>query len=328
MWMVFAIILVIIAVIFVFEYRLRKPDQIVLAEARGQVIRRKAKFYPRHFSLAIPGTIYSMVLESDTEAKGKLLVHVKLAAAVAASPEHLLDLIKVGGWNKNAVSNAANELKIMLHTKIKSFCEKYEIEELTSERLAEKLNKDFDKTIPNLGLDIVSLNVQSIDPIDEEISEAMQQQESARIMEQTEELNQKARLASVNARIKADEQIAQSEHRLELKKYDLKKVEQKKEAELAHERVEEELKRRKMQLELDHKEVELLKNNPELLVLTPQVARLAEASQNLKNAKTIVSLSPSDVTQGSQLLGMVQNLLQNMLPKSTTSDGGKKSSKK
>jgi hypothetical protein len=53
----------------------------------------------------------------------------------------------------------------------------------------------------------------------------------------------------------------------------------------------------------------LLKNNPELLMLTPQAARLAEASQSLKNARTIVSLSSQDLPQGSELLGMFRGLL-------------------
>ena len=44
-------------------------------------------------------------------------------------------------------------------------------------------------------------------------------------------------------------------------------------------------------------------------MLTPQAARLAEASQGLKNARTIVSLSPQDLSQGSDLLGTLQRML-------------------
>jgi hypothetical protein len=42
------------------------------------------------------------------------------------------------------------------------------------------------------------------------------------------------------------------------------------------------------------------------------VARLAEASQSLRNARTVVSLSPNEVEQGSKLLNMFQLFLQNM----------------
>jgi hypothetical protein len=48
-------------------------------------------------------------------------------------------------------------------------------------------------------------------------------------------------------------------------------------------------------------------------MLTPQAARLAEASQGLKNARTIVSLSPQDLSQGSELLGTLQRILLNAI---------------
>jgi hypothetical protein len=75
---------------------------------------------------------------------------------------------------------------------------------------------------------------------------------------------------------------------------------------------------------LDKEEFEMLKSNPELLMLTPQAARLAEASQGLKNARTIVSLSPQDLAQGSELLATFQRMLQNALGSRT---GGKKAAK-
>ena len=68
-----------------------------------------------------------------------------------------------------------------------------------------------------------------------------------------------------------------------------------------------------MRLAFEKEELEVLKNSPELLMLTPQAARLAEASQNLKNARTIVSLTPKELTQGSELLGIFQGLMQNAL---------------
>ena len=52
-------------------------------------------------------------------------------------------------------------------------------------------------------------------------------------------------------------------------------------------------------------------------MLTPQIARLAEASQNLRNAKTVVSLSQNDVTQGSQIIGILHNFLQNIIQNQT-----------
>ena len=45
------------------------------------------------------------------------------------------------------------------------------------------------------------------------------------------------------------------------------------------------------------------------MVLSPQLTRLAEASQNLKNARTVVSLSPQQASQGGQILDMIQEFL-------------------
>ena len=174
------------------------------------------------------------------------------------------------------------------------------------------------------GLEIISLTVQSFEALDNEISDAMKRKESARIIEQTELLNQKARISAARTKLEADEEIAVMENELSLKKYELKKTELEKESGLAQQRMEEELKRKRMQLEFDNQELELLKKNPELLMLTPQAARLAEASQSLKNARTIVSLSPNDISQGSDLIGIFQKYFQNALGNSSTKNDEKK----
>jgi hypothetical protein len=149
--------------------------------------------------------------------------------------------------------------------------------------------------------------------VNPQISEALKQQEQARILEQTEVLNQKARIASTKAKLKADEEISQLESQLEMKKYDLKKSQWEREAQLNDLRINDELKRNRKRLEFDKEELEMLKSSPELLMLTPQAARLAEASQGLKNARTVVSLSSQDMAHGSELFGMFQNILQNAL---------------
>ncbi len=63
----------------------------------------------------------------------------------------------------------------------------------------------------------------------------------------------------------------------------------------------------------EKEELEILRDNPELLVLTPQAARLAEASQGLKNARTVISLTPQELAHGSELLSLFQNMLQKAL---------------
>jgi hypothetical protein len=103
------------------------------------------------------------------------------------------------------------------------------------------------------------------------------------------------------------------EHDLELKKAELKKTLLKQESALTLQSLEDELKRNRMRLSFEKEELEVLKNSPELLMLTPQAARLAEASQNLKNARTVVSFTPQELAQGSELLGIFQRLMQKAL---------------
>lgn len=311
MWL--AILLLVLLALVLFEYRLRRPDQIILYDARGTIAFRKARWYPRHFSLALSGTTHLMEITVDASAKGSIPVTVKLAVTVAAARETIAALIRIGGWNGGAVARAAKELETLLQGQTREVAERTAVESLSSEELHRHLSQKAPAEAAKLGLEVLALTVRSIDPVDPAIAEAMRQRESARILETTETLNQQARVAAAQAKMRADEQIASLEHQLELKKYDLRKAELEKESALASRRVEDEVRRSRMKLELDREEMDLLKDNPQLLLLTPQVARLAEASQSLRNARTVVSLSPGDVEQGSRILSMFQVLLQNLL---------------
>ncbi|MEI7811620.1 MAG: SPFH domain-containing protein [Ignavibacteria bacterium] len=311
MWELVSIPLALAALGIIYEYRLRKPDQLILIESEGVIKERKSRFYPRHLSLALPNTTHSTQLSVEMAVKGNLDIKVKLAFTVAASHKNIPSLVRVGGWNGKAVIKASKELETIIQSLIKKFVEKYEIEELSSEKIYDYLKANVTQSGEMLGLEIITLTIQSFDALDPKISEAMKQQESARIFEQTELLNQKARIAAAKVKLKADEEIAVMESELALKKYELKKAEMEKDSALAHARIEEELKRKKLQLSFDSDELELLKKSPELLMLTPQAARLAEASQTLKNARTIVSLSSNDGTQGNDLIGMFQKFLAN-----------------
>ncbi len=311
MWVLIAILIVLAAFIF-YEYRIRRPDRLILYESRGVVKSRKARYYPRHFSLSIPAYVHSSVMEIDVEVQGKLGALVRMDVSVAASPNHIQQLIRAGGWQEDAVNQALQEFKLMLQSMIRRYSEKYEMEELTTEKLSGYLQQQVGSTVEQLGLEIISINIQSIEPADEEIAEAMRKRESARILEATEKINQQARVSAARARVEADEQIALSEHQLELRQLELQQTEEDKEASLAQQRTEDELDRRRMQLEVDREEIDLLRKNPELLVLNPQVTRLAEASQQLKNARTVVSLSGGNFSEDSPIVRMLQKLMQSV----------------
>jgi hypothetical protein len=282
----------------------------VLFETDDGVGVRKGRLYPRHFSTSITRTAHSFTQTIEGSTKGNLDVRVKIAVTVAASMGHLASLVRAGGWTANAVARAGKELETLLLGYVKEYTEGKAIEEVSSDSLRIHLQQRFKDINGALGLDIVSLAVTSLEPVNAQIAEAMRQRENARILEQTETLNQQARITEARARFRADEEVALLEHTLALKRYDLKKVQLEREATLAEARTTHELQLKKQQLEFEKEEMQLLKDSPELLLLTPQAARLAEASQSLKNARTVVSLSPGETPQGNELLAMFHTFVQ------------------
>jgi hypothetical protein len=309
--MIYALAVAAVLLAFLFyEYRLRRPDQIVLFEKRDGLGIRRFRFYPRHFSLAVARTTHSFTQTIDASAKGNVELRVKLAVTVAASPADLAALVRTGGWSSDAVPKAAKELEIELLGAVKQHAEGHEIGELSSESLREYLLARVHESRTTLGLEIVTLSVASFAPLDPQIAEAMRRSEHARILEQAETLNQQARIAAAKARLKADEEIAMMESELEIKKHDLRRIQLEKESALNAERAGHELRLKRMQLEFEAEELRLLKESPELLLLTPQAARLAEASQSLKNARTVVSLSAPDAAQAAEVPGLFHSLVQ------------------
>jgi hypothetical protein len=311
---VFVVVLILLIVgALLFEYRVRQPDVLVLYESKGRIGLRSGPLYPRHFSLPIKRTTYPIHLTVEATAVGNLGVNVKLVGSVAPALENIQALIRVSGWSSDAVSHAAEEAGILLEGLVKEYAETAEIHALSSTGVAGYLNERASMIAEKLGVELISLAVQSLEPTDSEIADALRQQEQARLMEQTERLNNEARVAVAKAKFQADEEIAIMEHTLELKKTGLKKALLQQESELAKQRLQDELARDRARLAYEKEELDILKNNPELLVLTPQAARLAEASQGLKNARTVISLSPQELNSGADLLEMFQKLLQKAL---------------
>ncbi len=310
---------IIVGVVFVFvalvifEYRIRQPDALVLYESGGRIKIRKGLIYSRHFSLSIKRKAQPFQLNIESSAAGNLIVNVKVVGSVAPSPDHLQAMIRAGGWNKDAVQNAAEEAQVLLQGLIQNYTEQYKIQELSSSGVLKYLNDQSSQIVEKVGLDVVALSVLSLEPADSEIAFALRQQEQARLLEQTEKLNHEARAAAAEAKFETDEKIAMMDHALEMKKAELNKELIEEEAAQAQQRLEHELVRNRMRLAYEKEEVEILKGSPELLMLTPQAARLAEASQSLKNARTVISLTPQDLANGPDLLELFQNFLQSAL---------------
>ena len=297
-----AVVAVVAVVAALLELRFRRPDHLVLYESGGAVRRRMARLFPRHLSLSLPATVQSVGVAAKIETRGHLGVDVRLSLTVAPHVEHLAALVRAGGWHADAVRRAAGELDGAAQALVGGFVEARELEELSREALASALHEPLVIAARALGLELVGLTVQSVAARDPQIALAFRQREQARVFEQSQAADQAARVAVAKARVEADERIAEAEHSLEMQRLELRQREEEREATLARRRVEEDNARRLLQLEVDRKEIELLRASPELLVLTPQVARLAEASQTLRNARTVVSLAGGEAGEGSPIL--------------------------
>ncbi len=306
---VIGVLLLIVIAIAAFEYRIRQPDVLVLYERQGQLSVRGGLAYPRHFSLVLKRTTHPIQLNIAASAAGNLGVNIKLAGSFVPAGEHLQTLIRVGGWNSDALVHASEGACILLEGLVKEFAERSEIHALSSASIVENLNGHTTEIKEKFGVELIALVVQALEATDAEVADALRQQEQARLIEQTEVLNNQARVAAAKAKYKADEEIIEMQHALELKKSELQKVLYAQESALEEERVADDLKRSRLRLEFEREELGILRDNPELLVLTPQAARLAEASQGLKNARTVISLTPQELAHGSELLSLFQNLL-------------------
>lgn len=301
-----------VAVLF-WEFRFRQPDVLVLYESQDRIGIRKGLAYPRHFSLTLKRTTSPIQLTVEATAKSNMGVRVKLVGSVAPSMEHISSLIRVGGWDHDAVAHAATETQVLLEGMVKAFAEQTEIHALSSTGILAYLNEQSDVIVEKLGVELVSLTVQSLEPTDATIADALRQQQQASLLEETERMNHQARVAAAKAKFQADEEIAEREHALEMKKAGLKQALLEKESALARQRLEDELVRNRMRLAFEKEGLQVLANSPELLMLTPQAARLAEASQGLKNARTVISLGAQEIDHGSELFTLFQKLLQKAL---------------
>lgn len=296
--------------VVLFEFRVRQPDVIVLYESDGQIRIRKGPLYPRHFSLPLKRTTCPLQLTIEAAAVGNLLVRIRLIGSAVPSVDHIQSLIRVGGWDSEAVVRAVDQVKILLQGLIKEYTEHSEIHAISSPAILNHLNEQSELIEERFGIDLIALVVESLEPTDPEVANALSQQEEARLLEQTERLSHQARIVAAKAKYHADEEIAAMEHALELKRSELKKIQFESDAELARQRIEDELARGRLRLAFEKEELDLLRRSPELLMLTPQAAQLAEASQSLKNAKTVISLTPQEFANGSALFTLFQNLLE------------------
>ena len=181
-WIIIGALIAILILVWLIEYRYRRPDQIVLRERKGVVEENKKRWYPRHTSLALPGNVYAVQSQVDTEARGKLGVRVVMDLAVAPSRNHLHALVRAGGWSSDVVVHATRELERRTHAMIREFVEQKDIDAIEPEVLKKQLIKQISETALLLGLELDNLHIQSIEPLDKRITEAIHMREAKRVL--------------------------------------------------------------------------------------------------------------------------------------------------
>jgi len=275
----------------VFMVQRKRPDQLVLREKRGTVVRWTYAFYPKQICLSLPNTVQSFLTEIRTLGRGKIEVLVKVNVSFYADAANLENLTRVGGWSPTALKNVEKELTTTLTGLVGSVVENLEITEIQRETISQAVLEKLKPVAENSGVRISALTIISADPVDPKITDALKKLEEARLQEITDRTLQAARTLQAELKAQADQKIAQAEHEVALKKLALQKIREAEAAELALATVKQQNERRKLELEIEKKEVEIFVQNPALLLLAPQLTRLTEASQQLKNAGTIVTFS-------------------------------------
>lgn len=297
LWLIVVIVMGGIIGFCLWFFRLKRPDELILLERKGKIILWKRRIFPRKLCLVLPSTIHSIGVEVNTQARGKLDIMVRLSISFFADRDNIENLIKVCGWTPQALEKAGKELQASVQGFVGEIVEPMDAAELSREIIHEQIIDRLKSYEPQLGVKVTSVTVYCAEATDRKIADTLRKREEARLQEETEKAIQASRLAQALAKVEADEKIAEAQHSLAMKELDLRKESESATAELAKAEEQQALERRRLQLEVEREEIELLRKNPNLLLLAPQVTKLVEASQSLKNAETVVSISADLLSQ-------------------------------
>ncbi|MBN2090760.1 hypothetical protein JW964_14200 [candidate division KSB1 bacterium] len=302
------IVIIVIVVLYILFER-KRPDQLILIEKKGKVMVWTRAFYPKYLCLSLPYTTRSVTTEVKTQARGKIDANIKLTVSFYPDAEHIENLIHVGGWSIDALARIEKELAGTVQGIVGEIIEPLDIAEMTREHIAKTIKTRLNSIATNIGVIITGVTVLNAEASDLKIAEAIKKTEVAHIQEEAEKTIQASRTAQAEMKAKADQAILNAEHDTIMKKLALRKIEEAESAILAKAALEQQVERRNIELAIEKSEVELLAQNPALLLLSPQLTRLTEASQQLKNAETVVTLSADFLNKLPQPLQQIFNLL-------------------
>lgn len=314
LWLILIAFIVLLVILVAVSFKVRRPDQLLLIEKHGKIQPYLKRWYVSKSVLALPATMKTISTEVKTQAQGKIGVVIKLSVSFYPDPHRAENLVRIGGWTSEAVDKVAEELSGTVQGLVGELVETLEITQVSREKLAQLLREHLGELAHNFGVTVTSVVVSEAEAADKKIADAIRQQEEAHIQEATEKANQQSRIATEKLKLKADDEIAHLKHQMEMEHLKLKEIEELKAAELERKLLEKETEKKRLSLELEKEEVELLSKHPELIMLTPQLTRLVEASQQLKSARTIVTFSP-EIYNG--LPKILQSLLEAIQPAKT-----------
>ena len=291
-WFVLLGIFIICIILLALIVKVRRPDQLLLVEKHGKVQPYLKRWYFSKSVLALPATVKTLSTEVKTQARGKIDVVIKLFVSFFPNAEQAENLVRVGGWSSEAVERVAHELSGTVQGLVGELVEPLDITQVTRDKLSHMLRQKIQELAPNFGIAVTSVVVSEAEAADKKIADAIRKQEEARIQEETEKANQQSRIATEKLRLTADDEIARMKHKMEMEQLKLREIEELKSAELEQKLLEMETEKKRLSLKVEQEEADLLSKHPELMMLTPQLTRLVEASQQLKSARTVISLSP------------------------------------
>jgi len=308
-WFVLLCIIVISIILLAFIAKARRPDQLLLVEKHGKVQPYLKRWYFSKSVLALPATVKTLSTEVKTQARGKIDVVIKLSVSFFPNAERAENLVRVGGWSPEAIERVAREISGTVQGLVGELVEPLDITQVTRDKLSHMLRQKLQDLAPNFGITVTSVVVSEAEAADKKIADAIRKQEEARIQEETEKANQQSRIAREKLRLMADDEIARMKHEMEMEQLKLREIEELKSAELEQKLLEKETEKKRLSLKLEQEEADILSKHPELMMLTPQLTRLVEASQQLKSARTVISLSP-EIQEG--LPKILQALLETL----------------
>jgi len=298
--------LVILLFVFVMLYRFRRPDQLVIIYQKGRLVLCRRRIYFKKFALPIPASVQTVLAEVNTQAKGKIDIAVKVSVSFYPDPERVDSIVRVGGWNPDCVERISKELRGTAQGLISDYAEQKELSFLTREELAQVIKEKLKLQEGTMGIKVTAVTVQKLEAIDEKIAEAIRQLEEAKIQERAEKAIQDARLSQAITKLETNQRIMEEEHKLEMRSLTLKEAQEIEGAKLAKTSVQMETERRRLLLEVEKEELDVILKNPKLFLLAPQLAKLTEASQQFKNAETVINVSSDAI---SRLPGMLKELM-------------------